>query len=326
MDLIDNVGYGPSRIDQLPGGGQGWRVVMRQPSFTLVQLRYFAAAAEHGSMTAAARELIVSQSAVSTAIAQLEKELGVQLLLRHHARGLSLTAAGRAFFTELNGFLAHSQELAESATNAGRSLAGELSVGFFDTLAPFLLPELVGNFKASHPGVHLTVVEGEHAAVKRSLRSGECEVAVMYDYALEEDLLPTRIGVAAPYVIVGRKHRLARRKRVRLSELADEPMVLLDLPYTAAYFLSLFVDLDLEAQVLHRSHGFETVRAMVASGYGFSLLNQRPANPDTYGGQGVVSLEISDELRPLDIVAVQMRDSRTTRKGEAFIQTCLRLS
>ncbi|MFD0476433.1 LysR family transcriptional regulator [Nonomuraea thailandensis] len=64
---------------------------MKAPSFTLVQLRYFAAAAELGSMTAAARELVVSQSAVSTAVAQLEKELGVQLLLRHHARGLALT-------------------------------------------------------------------------------------------------------------------------------------------------------------------------------------------------------------------------------------------
>ena len=67
------------------------------PPFTLVQLRYFAAAVECGSMTAASRELMVSQSAVSTAIAQLEKALGVTLVLRHHAHGLALTGAGRAF-------------------------------------------------------------------------------------------------------------------------------------------------------------------------------------------------------------------------------------
>jgi DNA-binding transcriptional LysR family regulator len=90
-----------------------------EPSFTLVQLRYFAAAAEHGSMTKASRELMVSQSAISTAVAQLEKELGVQLLLRHHARGLALTEAGRNFYQELLGFLEHSGELAESARRAG---------------------------------------------------------------------------------------------------------------------------------------------------------------------------------------------------------------
>ena len=74
---------------------------MKVPPFTLVQLRYFAAAVECGSMTAASRELMVSQSAVSTAIAQLERTLGVTLVLRHHAHGLALTGAGRAFHAEL---------------------------------------------------------------------------------------------------------------------------------------------------------------------------------------------------------------------------------
>jgi DNA-binding transcriptional LysR family regulator len=100
-----------------------------EPSFTLVQLRYFAAAAEHGRMTKASRELMVSQSAISTAVAQLEKELGVQLLLRHHARGLALTEAGRNFYQELLGFLEHSGELAESARRAGATVVGDLTVG-----------------------------------------------------------------------------------------------------------------------------------------------------------------------------------------------------
>ena len=74
-------------------------------SFTLVQLRYFLAAAEDGTMTGAAKTLVVSQSAISTAIAQLERELGVQLFVRHHARGLTLTAVGEDFVRELRPFL-----------------------------------------------------------------------------------------------------------------------------------------------------------------------------------------------------------------------------
>ncbi|WP_407674944.1 LysR family transcriptional regulator [Phaeacidiphilus oryzae] len=66
-------------------------------------------------MTSAARRLLVSQSAVSTAVAQLERALGVQLLIRHHAKGLSLTAAGARFLQESRNLLAHADELVETA-------------------------------------------------------------------------------------------------------------------------------------------------------------------------------------------------------------------
>ena len=115
----------------------------KDPSFTLVQLRYFAAAADLGSMTAASKVLMVSQSAVSTAVAQLEKELGVQLLIRQHARGLELTPAGRNFRQELRSFLNHSVELADSAARLGNSLIGDLTIGCFSTIAPFGLPTLL---------------------------------------------------------------------------------------------------------------------------------------------------------------------------------------
>lgn len=298
---------------------------MKQPSFTLVQLRYFAAAAEHGSMTAAARELVVSQSAVSTAIAQLEKELGVQLLLRHHARGLALTAAGREFYAELRGFLAHTQELADSATNAGQALMGELIVGCFETLAPFWLPTLVTRYTAEHPAVVVRALEGEHSALKRDLRAGECEVALMYGYDLGDDLVTTRVGVAPPHVLVAADHRFAGRRAVRLRDLAEEPMVLLDLPHTSAYFRSLFESLGIEPLVRHRTRGFETVRAMVASGHGYAVLNQKPAHDLTYSGGRLVTLPIEEDLPPLDIVVARVRDSRLTRKAEAFVRICASL-
>ena len=66
-----------------------------EPAFTLRQLAYFVAAADAGSMTGAGRTSHVSQSAVSLAVAELERELGTQLFIRHHASGLSLTPAGR---------------------------------------------------------------------------------------------------------------------------------------------------------------------------------------------------------------------------------------
>ncbi len=292
---------------------------MKQPSFTLVQLRYFAAAAEHGSMTAAARELVVSQSAVSTAIAQLEKELGVQLLLRHHARGLTLTAAGTSFYQELRSFLVHAGELTESALEAGSSLIGELSFGCFSTLAPFHLPGLLVAYQLKHPDVHVTVVEGEHARLKRGLRDGACELALMYGFDLDEDIDRVVVDSARPYALVATDHPLARRKRVSLAELAPEPMVLLDLPYSNAYFESIVASTGLVPRVRFRTTGYETVRAMVANGHGYALLNQRPAHDTTYDGTSVVSLELRDELPPLEIVLAWMQGVRLTRRAQSFI-------
>jgi DNA-binding transcriptional LysR family regulator len=296
---------------------------MKVPPFTLVQLHYFAAAVECGSMTAASRELMVSQSAVSTAIAQLEKALGVTLVLRHHAHGLALTGAGRAFHAELRAFLAHSQELADTALNAGQALVGDLTVGCFATLAPFRLPRILASLREAHPAVSVHVLEAEHAGLKRALRAGECEVALAYGYDLEEDLVPTRIGSAAPYVLLPGHHRLAGRAAVALRDLADDPMILLDLPHSAGYFLSLFAERGLEPLIRHRSTGFETVRALVAAGEGFAVLNQKPSHDTTYTGQPVVTVPIRDDITPLDVVLVRVRGTRATRKAEAFMRLCV---
>jgi DNA-binding transcriptional LysR family regulator len=295
---------------------------MRVPPFTLVQLHYFAAAVECGSMTAAARELMVSQSAVSTAIAQLEKSLGVTLVLRHHTHGLALTEAGRAFYAGLRAFLAHGQELADTATNAGRELVGDLTVGCFATLAPFQLPQILARLRETHPAISVHVLEAEHAELKRALRAGECEVALAYGYDLEQDLVPTSIGSAPPYALLPEHHRLAGRAAVQLSDLADDPMILLDLPHSGAYLLALFTDRGLEPLIRHRSTGFETVRALVAAGEGFAVLNQKPSRDTTYTGQRVVAVPIRDDIAPLEVVLVRVRGARSTRKAEAFMRLC----
>ncbi|MBD8868028.1 LysR family transcriptional regulator [Nocardioides donggukensis] len=292
--------------------------------FTLVQLRYFAAAAELGSMTAASQELMVSQSAVSTAVAQLEKELGVQLLLRRHARGLTLTPAGEEFYRELRNYLVHTAELAEVARTAGQALVGDLSIGCFTTLAPFELPSLLAACEEEHPGIRVSVVEDEHAVLKQALRSGRCELALMYGYDLEDDIDHVRVGVAAPYVLVAKGHRLGRRKRVALSELADEPMVLLDLPHSGQYLERVVESAGFHPRVRHRTAGFETARALVAHGQGWSVLNQRPATNTTYDGSEVVALEISDEVEPLEVVLASMKGIRRTGRAQAFIRSSIR--
>ncbi|MBX6382825.1 MAG: LysR family transcriptional regulator [Microbispora sp.] len=288
-------------------------------NFTLVQLRYFVTAAELGSMTAASRELMVAQSAISAAIAQVERELGVQLLIRHHARGLSLTRAGERFLIEAREFLAHAAALAQSARGLAGSLTGELAVGCLTTLAPFYLSRLLREFAERYPGVRVSVSEGEISAMESALLDGRCEVALVYaiDLALDLDIRP--LTRARPYALLPPEHPLARAEAVSLADLASEPMILLDLPRSRDYFRAIY---PTEPRVRFRTSSYETARSLVAGGHGYSILNQRAESDQTYDGGRVACVPISDDVPTLDVVLASVRGVRPTARAVAFAETC----
>ncbi|GAA4838879.1 LysR family transcriptional regulator [Saccharopolyspora rosea] len=293
-----------------------------EPQFTIVQLRYFAAAAELGSMTAAAKRLVVSQSAISTAVAHLERELGVQLLIRRHAQGLALTHAGERFLQELRGFLAHAGELADVARGLGESMVGEVSVGCFQTLGPFYLPRLLAEFGRQYPSVRVSVREGELVELQQALLSGACELALLYDLDLDENLDTELLTVVPPYVLLPADHRLSGADGVRLADLAGEPMVLLDLPHSREYFQALVLRTQVEPLIRYRTSNYETVRALVAAGHGYAILNQRPAADTTYDGGRVVTLPLLDESPPLPLVLARVRGVRLTARAREFAACC----
>jgi DNA-binding transcriptional LysR family regulator len=290
--------------------------------FTLVQLRYFAVAAELGSMTAAARQLTVSQSAVSAAVAYLERVLGLQLFVRHHAKGLSLTRSGARFLGEAQALLAHADELAGAARGLGGAMAGDLAVGCFTSLAPFYLPKLLADFAARYPGVQVSVTEGQAEALQRALLDGSCEVALLYDLGLADDLETELLTAAPPYALVAANHRLASVSGVHLADLAEEPMVLLNWPLSREYFQSLMRRAGVQPRISHTTSSYETVRALVAAGQGFSVLNQRPATETTYDGGRVIALPLLDRLPPLPVVLAFVRGTRPTRRAAAFAARC----
>lgn len=294
-------------------------------NITLVQLKYFAAAADAGSMTAASRRLMVSQSAISTAVAQLERELGVQLLIRHHARGLTLTRAGASFRTELRSFLGHGDDLVEAARNLGSSLVGDLRVGCFSTLSPFHLPRMIAAYEEAQPQVHVSVLEAEHAELQTALHAGACELALLYAYDLDADVEYDVLDRVPPYVLVGSAHRLARRRSVHLRELAGEPMVLLDLPHSRDYFRRVLASVGIEPTVRYTSMGYETVRALVAHGHGWSMLNQRPTSDLTYDGSRVTTLALRDPVAPLEMVLARLTAVKLTARAAAFVRCARRL-
>lgn len=293
-----------------------------QPQFTLRQLGYFVAAAESGSMTAAGRAAHVSQSAISLAVADLERELGAQLFIRHHAQGLSLTPAGHRVMASARGLLTRAGDLAEEARELGEALTGSLIVACQDTIAPFLMPRLVASFAVLQPGVRLDIRDGGMSELHQLVRSGDSELMIAYDLDIASDIEVTQLLATRPYVLLPPDHALAARRQVRLEHLVEEPLVLLDQPQPSTYFLGLFESAGLSPTIGYRTSSFEMVRSLVARSLGYSLLIQRPAIDASYEGLPLVCLPLVRPARTLTIVAGTAKGAKPTRRATAFVEHC----
>jgi DNA-binding transcriptional LysR family regulator len=291
--------------------------VTRRPEITLTQLRYFIAAAEHLSMTGAAQEHFVAQSAVSAAVAQLEAQVGAQLFIRQRAKGLVLTAAGVQLLTDVRAVLSSLDDALDAARGVGGEVRGTVRVAFFVTLAPFALPEVLSRVRQRYPGLELVVDEVDAEGVREALRAGRAELAVGYDFGYGDDVEREVIDETRAHVVLPAGHPLALKESVRLRELSKEKLVLLDLPYSRDYFLQILTSVGLEPEIRHRTRNYETVRALVARGHGFSVLNQHPVHDMSYDGGRVVALPIEDDVPALPVVIARLRDVRHSARTEA---------
>lgn len=289
---------------------------------SLTQLRYFIRVAERESMTRAAEDLYVAQSAVSSAVAHLEKELGVQLFIRRHAKGLILTAAGKELLLRARQTLTALAESLESIAGEAQAFWGPLHVVCFSPIAPFYLPSILAGLKRDHPGLEVHVTEAVAGEVGEYLESGRAEVALTYDLALGDGIDRDVLAEIHPYAALPAAHRLAGEASVKLADLVDEPMILVDLPFSRDYFIGVFTDRGLQPNVQYRSSSYETVRAMVAQDHGYSLLHQRPATDSTYAGGRVVAVPLADEVRPLRVVVASLQSMRMSRRAGAFAERC----
>jgi DNA-binding transcriptional LysR family regulator len=290
--------------------------------FTLRQLEYFVAAADAGSVTDAAQNIPVAQSSVSAAIAQLETALGVQLLIRHHAQGISPTAEGRQFLARARALLRDADELERFASELTAELSGTLHLGCLVTVAPLVTPRLGQGFRDVHPAVTLEMVEAGQNDLVAGLRSGRLSVALTYDLDLSADLAFAPLASLPPYAVFAADHPLAAQDSVTMADLAEQPLVLLDLPHSRDYFRALFAAAGVEPAIAHRSVHPEVIRTMVANDFGYSIINARPHVDVALDGRPLVTRPIAGEPRPMILGLARLESLRPTRLVEAFEQHC----
>lgn len=290
--------------------------------FSLRQLQYFAKVAEVQSLAVAARELHISQPSISTAITKLEAALDVQLFVRHHARGVSLTSAGARILGEVNSLLVHAEEVRRNAQGLAQQMRGRLHIGCFGPLSALYLPAIVTGFQQQYPDVELLLYEADNDALLMGLQANRYDVVIVYQLDVPPTLQLEHLASFKPHVIMAPNHPLAVEQKITLKQLAEWPMVLLDLPRSKEYFSTLFESRGLHPVVSMRSPSFETVRSLVANGAGFSVLVTRPSAKQSYDGKALVEREIENQIPLTDVVLVHHKNERPTRLHEAFIAYC----
>ncbi len=167
--------------------------------FTLKQLTYFVAAGEAGSILRAAENIHVSQPSISNAVAHLEDVFQIQLFIRHHAQGMSLTTAGGQIMEQAKALLRDAAELKSFAGKLSDQIFGSINVGCFIPLAPIVTPELCHGFMQSHEGVEVNVSEGNQAELLSKLKKGAIDLAITYNLQLESEIAFTALVELKPY-------------------------------------------------------------------------------------------------------------------------------
>src|SRR5215831_11431853 len=165
-------------------------MTMIDPSsrFTLRQLSCFIATCERGGIGAAAEHLHLAQATVSAALADLERALGAQLLVRGRRRAATPSPAGRELLAEARAVLAAAARLGERAATLRGEVAGELPVGCLVTLAPVVAPAVCREFERRWPHAQVRLLPADQEALLHWLGDGTIALALTYDLGLDGDL------------------------------------------------------------------------------------------------------------------------------------------
>ncbi len=292
---------------------------------TLKHLEYFVATAEVGSIKTAAEQISISAPSISSAIAHLEHELRVQLFIRRHAQGLTLTPAGKRIARESKLVLRQAEALYSVAGELRNSITGRLSIGCMVTLAPMIIPELSYAFTSTYPDVSLAIVENTHEQLIEQLRQVSIDAAISYDLGIPDDISFEALASLPPQILLASDHPLSKRKKIKLSDLAGLPMILLDLPYSRQYFLSLFQNEGRMPYIYARSAHQEVVRGMVSNGFGFAVSNVRPRNLTTLDGRELVALDLAGQHKPMTIGLATLRQEHKPMLLETFESHCRKM-
>lgn len=236
------------------------------------QLEYIAAVTQHGSLRRASQQLHISQPALSEAVSKLERELGVTLLDRRRS-GARISRRGRELLQNMVEVLEAVDRL---RTAAGDQAAGHhvVRLGTVSAATSTLLVPAVRDFRASHPGSTVEVVNTQQAEIHQGLHEGALDLGLVNVLAGDDpppDLLGTSLVHGRPVAVLPADHPLAAHPEVTTDQLRGEPFVAMRAGYLMHRFAHRLFGADMPS-ISYTTDGAELGKVMVAEGLGLTVL------------------------------------------------------
>jgi DNA-binding transcriptional LysR family regulator len=245
------------------------------------RLKVLREVARSGSFSAAAEELGYTQPAISQQISALEREAGTRLLQRG-ARGVTLTDAGRSLVEHSDAILARLAAAEEELEAIAGLRGGRLRLASFPTAGATLVPLAIAMFSDRHPDVELSLIEAEPEDALPRLRAGDLDVALTFEYSslpgsahesLNEEVELVHLLDDPMYVALPLDHRFARRRTIRLEQLAEESWSQADCAgLCGRMHVAACEAAGFEPRVGFESDDYNVVQGLVAAGVAISLI------------------------------------------------------
>jgi DNA-binding transcriptional LysR family regulator len=284
----------------------------------LRQLNYFVAVANEKSFTLAAKRLHVVQSAVSAAIASLERDLRV-VLFERNAQRVALTEAGAALLPEALAVLGAAQVARDAVDELGRGVHGSVRVATPAGLGLVDLPALAGDFRHRYPAVELSMRtdSGGAAGITAALLSGEVDVGLLgVADAVDRELCARELARVPQILAVPAAHPLARRRAVAVTDLAEEDFVDFPPGYASRIVADqVFAAVRTERRIAVEAGGVEDAIGFVRHGVGVAIVPGYAAR----GDDAVRSVKVKDETPEWSLHVATPRKRKPTAAVRALV-------
>ncbi|MDD4911467.1 MAG: LysR substrate-binding domain-containing protein [Sideroxydans sp.] len=238
---------------------------------TLNELRFIVAVAQERNFRRAAEKAFISQPALSLAIQKLEEELGVKIFERGKSE-VTTTPVGATIVEQAQRVLEEAERIREIATQGKNQLSTPLRIGIIHSVGPYLLPDLIPALKKVAPQMPLEVEENITANLEVQLRNGKLDV-ILIALPFGDASILTHALYDEPFeVVVDNEHRWAGRRSIKPPELAEEKVLLLDSGHCFSNQVDEACPGSRKSDSVQHGTSLETIRNMVASGHGITVL------------------------------------------------------
>lgn len=286
---------------------------------TLNELRYIVAVAQERNFRRAAEKSFISQPALSLAIQKLEVELGLKIFERGKNE-ISVTPIGNTIVEQAQRVLEEAERIREIAAQGKNQLAAPLRIGVIYSVGPYLLPDLIPSLKKFAPDMPLEVEENITSNLDTLLRNGKLDVIIIALPFGDAGILTHSLYDEPFDVVVNNEHRWAGRRSIKAQELAEEKVLLLNSGHCFSNQVAeACPDLNRKGAEIQQGTSLETIRNMVASGLGITVL-PASTNNKRYHSQLLKVIPFSKPVPSRRIALAWRKSFARTQAIEALAQ------